>query len=367
MSNSSDGEFDFGDYPWDEADPGDVDFDSDSLHSEDLDDSSDSDAITQKKKRDKSTPLTTVSATEELDNARRLRQQKLERISLVQARVALAKALVLVNKLPKPGSASYQTLHSLGIHEEKTKCSKQLKDEWKRAMNLSLDLSASLLETQSSFAQLSAQEPVNTIQHPPQSSQQQLNQDIAQALSTIDRTRKWVLATADEWNTRAELARSLSSRHRMTSSSVLPSLNEGISSQVTHTMNDKERILQLIHRRRSSEPVIGETTIPDTKFDLFIVDDTDFYQRLLQRLSKETSGATSSVLSTKEIENAEESLKATLKLQHRIQQSGIDRRASKGRAINYTVHPRLVGFMAKEAKEWPHNTEAVMSSLFSIL
>ncbi|KAA6385887.1 MAG: hypothetical protein EZS28_018584 [Streblomastix strix] len=138
-----------------------------------------------------------------------------------------------------------------------------------------------------------------------------------------------------------------------------------------------------------------------------IIDDTDFYQILLRSLLRSSSSSSSSSIYTNipqqnikhviskehigrldesdlidenmtneikpnlipfltpiEIESAQASLQATLKIQHRNKQASIDRKSSKGKSIKYIVHPEIVSFAAPEDWIFPLNTNIIMRGLF---
>eukprot|EP00245_Coleochaete_scutata_P008643 TRINITY_DN2680_c0_g1_i1.p2 TRINITY_DN2680_c0_g1~~TRINITY_DN2680_c0_g1_i1.p2 ORF type:complete len:134 (-),score=34.55 TRINITY_DN2680_c0_g1_i1:269-640(-) len=93
-------------------------------------------------------------------------------------------------------------------------------------------------------------------------------------------------------------------------------------------------------RRQEEEDVDPET-----------FDDTEFYQQLLREFLDAADP------------NALGGMNALRKLRNK-KRKVVDRRASKGRKIRYTVHPQLVNFMAPVPRELPPVATKLLATLF---
>ncbi|KAA6392087.1 MAG: hypothetical protein EZS28_012387 [Streblomastix strix] len=167
-----------------------------------------------------------------------------------------------------------------------------------------------------------------------------------------------------------------------------------------NNLQDEDEMNQFGMNNKTSEMMKSKQINKD------IIDDTDFYQILLRSLLRSSSSSSSSIntnipqqnikhiiinehigrldesdlidenmtneikpnlipfLTPIEIESAQASLQATLKMQHRNKQASIDRKSSKGKSIKYIVHPEIVSFAPPEDWIFPLNTNIIMRGLF---
>ncbi|KAJ4455410.1 putative apoptosis antagonizing transcription factor [Paratrimastix pyriformis] len=187
----------------------------------------------------------------------------------------------------------------------------------------------------------------------------------------------------NEWYNRAQL----SSAFKPSSKANLNAFHQPLSDQVQAAMQDRARLLRRAHTNRAhSDPIGGRAAqsnpaekpagpqdrhalLEESSVDLQLYDDTDFFQVMLRDMIRGDGDAAAGLERNVafDIEAAQASLRATLRLHHVRQQMLVDRRASKGRALRYTVQPKLVSFLAPQVRELPPNTEALFSNLFGVL
>ncbi|TMW68434.1 hypothetical protein Poli38472_005902 [Pythium oligandrum] len=115
-------------------------------------------------------------------------------------------------------------------------------------------------------------------------------------------------------------------------------VNQDILAQVESVLADPQRVKRKAHAPVDTEGENGNTTAEDDSDDMqldeLMYDDSDFYQQLLKEFIESGGG-----------NGAQEAL---LRRQNRKKKKNVNRKASKGRVIRYTVHPKLENFMFPE-------------------
>ncbi|CAK9234611.1 unnamed protein product [Sphagnum jensenii] len=129
----------------------------------------------------------------------------------------------------------------------------------------------------------------------------------------------------------------------------LRAFNQSISQQVASVMRDPHKLIERMRLQQSSVHVLGQAD--DGNPETF--DDSDFYQQLLREFleSSDTLGLEGMGLHS-------------MKKLHNKKRKTVDRRASKGRKIRYTVHDPLVNFMAPELMVLPPMATKLFANLF---
>ncbi|CAK9233434.1 unnamed protein product [Sphagnum troendelagicum] len=129
----------------------------------------------------------------------------------------------------------------------------------------------------------------------------------------------------------------------------LRAFNQSISQQVASVMRDPHKLIEQMRLQQSSVHVLGQAD--DGNPETF--DDSDFYQQLLREFleSSDTLGLEGMGLHS-------------MKKLHNKKRKTVDRRASKGRKIRYTVHDPLVNFMAPELMVLPPMATKLFANLF---
>ncbi|KAL6557551.1 hypothetical protein OROMI_017901 [Orobanche minor] len=143
----------------------------------------------------------------------------------------------------------------------------------------------------------------------------------------------------------------------------LHAFNQSVSEQVAAYMRDPNKIIKGMQQNRSAIAVFGnvldstESIKQEENYadgDPELLDDSDFYQQLLKEFF-ETIDPSSS-------ETAYYALKRLQTKKRKI----VDRRASKSRKIRYSVHEKIVNFMAPRPADLPPMASKLFENLFGL-
>ncbi|KAF1326305.1 Apoptosis antagonizing transcription factor, partial [Globisporangium splendens] len=114
-------------------------------------------------------------------------------------------------------------------------------------------------------------------------------------------------------------------------------VNQDILSQVESVLADVQRVKRKAHAPLEVDAENGGTTTAEEddsgesdRLDELMYDDSDFYQQLLKEFLESGGGSGQDAL---------------LQRTHRKKKKTVNRKASKGRQLRYTVHPKLENFM----------------------
>lgn len=135
--------------------------------------------------------------------------------------------------------------------------------------------------------------------------------------------------------------------------------NTSVVNQIDHILSDKQKLIKRTQLKRSNYHIIGKTEEENSKeSDPEIYDDDDFYHQLLRELIEYKSADVTDPVQLGrqwvQLQNLRSKMKKT-----------IDTRATKGRKIRYTVHPKLVNYMAPiEENGW---TDLAKNEMFGSL
>ncbi|TDH73166.1 uncharacterized protein CCR75_007902 [Bremia lactucae] len=123
-------------------------------------------------------------------------------------------------------------------------------------------------------------------------------------------------------------------------------VNQDILSQVESVLLDPQRV-----KRKAHAPLENEVAVDiEDQLDELMYDDSDFYQQLLKEFI-ESSGSGTGL----------DAIRRT----HRKKKKVVNRKASKGRQLRYTVHPKLENFMFPEPYPIPDmDLDELFRSLF---
>ncbi|CEG44759.1 apoptosis antagonizing transcription factor [Plasmopara halstedii] len=126
-------------------------------------------------------------------------------------------------------------------------------------------------------------------------------------------------------------------------------VNQDILTQVESVLVDPQRVKRKAHApvdAKAPEAVGGE----EDQLDELVYDDSDFYQQLLKEYIENGGGANQD---------------AIVRRTHRKKKKLVNRKASKGRQLRYTVHPKLENFMFPEPYPTPEmDVDELFRSLF---
>ncbi|ETL32258.1 hypothetical protein L916_15133 [Phytophthora nicotianae] len=125
-------------------------------------------------------------------------------------------------------------------------------------------------------------------------------------------------------------------------------VNQDILAQVESVLVDSQRV-----KRKAHAPldVPEATEAGEDQLDELMYDDSDFYQQLLKEFIESGGGGAGQ--------------DAMVRRTHRKKKKIVNRKASKGRQLRYTVHPKLENFMFPEPYPKPEmDVDELFRSLF---
>lgn len=171
----------------------------------------------------------------------------------------------------------------------------------------------------------------------------------------------WVEDTLDRWHHRVQ------TESGQALVQPLRTINQSLSAQLSLLLEDTDRLVTRTQLKRTAYSVLGER--PDVakkpantrvvgrrveEYDEGAFDDSDFYHQMLREIISANSevGLVSSALTARNSSK-------------RKAASAVERRASKGRKIRYTVMPKLLNFMAPRPREECVIADELFTSLFS--
>ncbi|MQL85620.1 hypothetical protein Taro_018138, partial [Colocasia esculenta] len=149
--------------------------------------------------------------------------------------------------------------------------------------------------------------------------------------------------------------------------SKLHAFNQNISDQVAAYMRDPSRMIGRMQLKRSAVGILGESPeeivteskedgnveLANVDGDPELIDDSEFYQQLLKEFFESFDIA------------SEPAYSALRKSQTRKRKT-VDRRASKSRKIRYSVHEKIVNFMAPLPMVLPPMAPKLFENLFGL-
>ncbi|EME30398.1 uncharacterized protein Gasu_23050 [Galdieria sulphuraria] len=132
-------------------------------------------------------------------------------------------------------------------------------------------------------------------------------------------------------------------------------INQSVSNQIQGVLSNRERLFRRAHTRRdSNRSLLCLLSSENNGVDPEIYDDGDFYQLLLKEVVNDMS----------KVSKREDIKSASQLKRNRQRKQYLDRRESKGRRLKYTVHDKLVGFLAPIPMEQSETRNQLLKSLF---
>lgn len=289
---------------------------------EDAEDSDESEADQQRPKKSstsgatdgKKTVLSAISdsARQDIEKGRAVRQQRKIFDGLLNLRVRLQKALVAVNTLGHVESASTGPEAYEAAEEAALKL-------WNTIGDLRTGIKGSKAGEKRK-RDVDTSTPTDTIWG-------YMNDD-------EQRARQQRRKTLDKWSGKIG-ATTVPVGNKLN----LNSTRNSISTVLEEQLLDRERLIKRTRVPRSCAPLQASKSV---KEDAAIYDDADFYQILLKELVDQR---------TADSEAAQSAGVATVQwaaMKEAKTTKAVDRRASRGRKMRFTVHEKLAGFMAPE-------------------
>ncbi|KAK8916287.1 hypothetical protein KSP39_PZI022749 [Platanthera zijinensis] len=263
----------------------------------------------------------------------------------LEFRFLLQKAFSVSNKLPREPVKSSFCNSDTSVGQAYS----ELISSSKKTLDSILELQEALVENNQSIIQGSCEdENVSTLEIE--------DEDWSKIFSFHNRIAPFRNNSIEKWHRRTQVASGAAAF-----SGKLSAFNQSVSDQVTGYMRDPNRMIRQMQLRRSSVGVFGKvpgehenTTEEDENAsgDPELLDDSEFYQQLLKEFFETCDPATS------------EAAFHSLKKQRPRKRKVVDRRASKSRKIRYTVHEKIVNFMAPVAMKLPDMAPQLFENLF---
>ncbi|XP_064323795.1 protein AATF [Phalacrocorax carbo] len=311
---------------------------------------------------------------EEVEKGKAVKNQLALWDQLLEGRIKMQKALVIVNRLPQPDT--YPIFRKEGGQEFDNaveNCCKAVEALLKVLVDLQdellyqypgtrhlLDGKQSKTESDDEIPSSSDEEKVDKAQEKRRSlpkrklKMEDYPEFIAKRYADFRVYRNNVL---QKWHDKTKLASGKMGKG-------FGAFERSILTQIDHIMMDKERLLRRTQTKRSVYTVLGKQeqeshpipeSLPENSevlpqsdsnrhlkdIDEEIFDDDDFYHQLLRELIERK---TTSLDPNDQVAMGRQWL-AIQKLRSKIKKK-VDRKASKGRRIRYHVHSKLVSFMA---------------------
>eukprot|EP00163_Fabomonas_tropica_P003774 TRINITY_DN1333_c0_g1_i4.p1 TRINITY_DN1333_c0_g1~~TRINITY_DN1333_c0_g1_i4.p1 ORF type:complete len:381 (+),score=104.24 TRINITY_DN1333_c0_g1_i4:729-1871(+) len=324
-----------------------------------------------------------ASAQAEREQAKHVVRQRGLWEKFLHLRILLQKAVVLANRLP-PTAPAHDTFIEHGgpdVSKGVEHASELLSDLLSQQVQLQYELlhrAGPSVPTELKEAQAPKLDIGKRVKKSRKRGRKNLDQtldDIYSSITVLDQPmRAHRNDIINKWNSKTQLVGGVVSKK-------FKALNQTIVSQIDHVLQDQPRLIKRTQLVRSSGKPVGleltdqgaaaekkdkqqlqqdeeeeEGTNKHTQQEQYnphVFDDADFYQQLLRELIE--SGAGAEDTGTDPIALSRRAL-AAKKLQAK-QRRTLDRRATKGRRIKYTVHDKLVNFMA------PSTAVAVQSAV----
>lgn len=288
---------------------------------EETEDSSRRKAITQLLSEEKKAVTATVAKSLKTTTEKgfAVREQQKTFDTLIGARIKLQKGLVAIN-----------TLRASKLQDDDGATQKGYTAACESALNLWESLYALRQEISSSY-----NTSLTTTTNPKKRKFETTNiNDLWSEMEILSASiTSWRTRVLEKWSTKTIPVTTVGKRLNNTAPrSLTASIRESLST-------DHDRLLS---RTRVPRACVAST---NTNTDIVndeqeIFDDTDFYQQLLKSLINQRMVDNSSISSA--------GVRWTLHDTKRHKKKDVDTKASKGRKLRYTVHEKLVGFMAPE-------------------
>ncbi|KAK4525406.1 hypothetical protein GAYE_SCF12G3314 [Galdieria yellowstonensis] len=132
-------------------------------------------------------------------------------------------------------------------------------------------------------------------------------------------------------------------------------INQDVLSQIEGVLSNRERLYRRAHTRRDGNRSLlnlSSTQRDKNRTEPEIYDDGDFYELLLKEVVNDTTRI------GKDGNNASHWTRSRQRKEY------LDRRESKGRRLKYTVHEKMVGFLAPIPMKESETRNQILKSLF---
>lgn len=318
----------------------------------------------------------TKNVKEDIEKGESIRNQLGLWESFLECRIKLQKSLVGANKLPQKRNFDKFKMKCDAESQTKiTKCNKNLL----RLLEKLCELQGELLKRCPEYSKgTKANNNVEVSDEEiPSSSESEVEKEPEQIQKPVKKKRRlndYSEILSDEYKNyipyRNSAIQKWNDKTRVASGKMANSnfsaFEQSTLKQIEQIMCDKSRLINRTQIKRSSYRVLGTEPKPDcdviqneeNKTDTEIFDDDDFYHKLLRDYieKKSVDSANSNQVERQWIE--------LQKLRSKMKKN-VDTKSSKGRKLRYTVHPKLVNFMAPiQTNMW---TDKAQTDLYNSL
>ncbi|VVC41243.1 Apoptosis-antagonizing transcription factor, C-terminal,AATF leucine zipper-containing domain [Cinara cedri] len=257
--------------------------------------------------------------------------------NLLLTRIKLQKCLVAANRLPQP-EKQISSIESVDNSETIKSLEKFL--------DTLLNLKVNLLSNNNDF--------LKTIDKDSFTSKVNKHRGSEYVLQESHETFKlYRNETIRFWNERTKLASGKAAKTDFSA------FDQPTLSQIEQIMSDKNRLIERTQTKRSKYDIVGDPETIKMDIDPEIFDDDDFYHKLLRDYIEKKSA---------DVTHPNQLGKQWLQLQklRSKMKRKIDTRSTKGRKLRYTVHTKLINFMApNDQLSWSEEAKRdIYSSLF---
>jgi protein AATF/BFR2 len=147
----------------------------------------------------------------------------------------------------------------------------------------------------------------------------------------------------EEWNRRTKLSSGIDAKN-------FKSINTSLDSQVKMVLKEKDVLIKKSQKITFEAPILGKRKREEEDPEIF--EDKEFYQLLLRDLIEDVG---TSLGSKENMRNA---------IRNNLKKDKKPFRRNRGKEIKYTVHAKLVGFMAPQERELPEGSDKLFANLF---
>ncbi|KAG0019466.1 hypothetical protein BGZ80_005773 [Entomortierella chlamydospora] len=313
----------------------------------------------------------TKSVTDDVEKGIHVKAQMTLWETLLDTRIRLQKSVSLINTFPQP------EIYDEFLTNESAEPLEESKHQLRSFIDTLITVRTSLLRNlpdvkvpKSNKRQLSDLEDEEARNLDDDAWETKAWKDI-EALD--DSWRSYRNNTLEKWSNKVQIASGIPLNKKF------KAMNQGIMTQISQTMADKERLVKRTQLKRSEYHILG--TAPEVKededkddktektpvvskldahlsnHDEEVFDDTDFYQQLLREL-----------IESRMVDNDDPTsmgMRWAALRQTKQTKKQVDTKGSKGRRLRYHVHEKLQSFMAPiPAGTWH---EEMIEELFSSL
>lgn len=285
-----------------------------------------------------------------------VRNQKALWDKALELRFLLQKTFSSSNKLPQePVKASFCSSDNVvdQAYSELVSSCKQTLDSMLELQEALLDRNNSILESTTGNSNQSVKDGTLT-----DDLKEESDEDWLQIQKMHSRIAPFRNNSVDKWHRKTQVTTGAAAFKGK-----LHAFNQNISDQVAGYMRDPSRIIKRMQLGSSSISVFGkvpeksESTKeedPNIEGDPELLDDSEFYQQLLKEFFESC-----------DLNSSEPGFYALKKLQPKKRKI-VDRRASKSRKIRYSVHEKIVNFMAPMPMNLPPMAPKLFENIFGM-